>query len=87
MQAKVAPPAAYQGASGRLGSARAALPGAVVEMVSVAVPGFEPVMLTGLVEPKLKVGGYCAPAGPEVTSAESVTLPVEPSPGVPFVSA
>jgi hypothetical protein len=31
---------------------------AVVEIVRVAVPGFVPVILTRLVEPKLMVGGY-----------------------------
>lgn len=41
-----------------MGYARVALVAAVVEMVSVAVPAVVPVMLTGLVEPKLKVGGY-----------------------------
>ena len=31
---------------------------AVVVIVRAAVPAFVPVMLTGLVEPKLKRGGY-----------------------------
>jgi hypothetical protein len=35
-------------------------------------------MLTGVVEPKLKVGGYWAPVGVEVMAAVSVTLPVKP---------
>jgi hypothetical protein len=39
-------------------------------------------MLTGLVEPKLKVGGLTAPAGPEVMAAVSATLPVNPPAGV-----
>src|ERR1035438_6954792 len=39
-------------------------------MVSVAVPAVMPVMLIGLVEPKLKVGRYWAPAGLEVTTGE-----------------
>ena len=39
-------------------------------------------MLTGLVDPKLKVGGYCAPARLVVTEAVSVTLPVNPLLGV-----
>ena len=43
-------------------------------MVSVAVPAVGLVMSTGLVEPKLKVGGSCAPLGPEVTAAVSATL-------------
>jgi hypothetical protein len=46
-------------------------------MVRVAVPAVVPVILTGLVVPKLKVGGYWAPAGLEVMAAVSVTLPVK----------
>jgi hypothetical protein len=57
-------------------------PAAVVEMVRVAVPAAAPVMLTGLVEPKLKVGGSSAPLGLEVTAAVSATLPVKPPDGV-----
>jgi hypothetical protein len=51
-------------------------------MVRVAVPVAAPVMLTGVVEPKLKVGGFTAPVGPEVTAAVSATLPVNPPAGV-----
>jgi hypothetical protein len=51
-------------------------------MVSVAVPAVEPVMSTGLVEPKLNVGGASAPAGLEVTAAVSATLLVKPPDGV-----
>jgi hypothetical protein len=80
--ARVAPPAAYHGTPGRFGYAREALVAAVVETVRVAVAGFVPVMLTGLVEPKLKVGGYWAPAGLEVMAGASVTLPVKPPRGV-----
>ena len=65
-----------------LGRTRAALVAAVVVIVSVAVPAEVPVMLTGLVEPKLKVGGYWAPVGLEVTAAVSTTLPVKPPAGV-----
>lgn len=50
--------------------------------MSVAVPAAVPVILTGLVEPKLRVGRFCAPLGPEVTAAVSVTLPVKPLNGV-----
>jgi hypothetical protein len=39
-------------------------------------------MLTGVVEPKLKVGGYTAPAGLEAMAAVSATLPVNPPAGV-----
>lgn len=51
-------------------------------MVRVAVPAVVPVMLTGLVEPKLRVGGYWALVGLEVTAAVSATLPVKPPAGV-----
>src|ERR1039458_7351934 len=81
-QARVAPPAVYQGTPGRLGYTRAALVAAVVLMVRVAVPAVVPVMLTGLVEPKLKLGIYWAPFGLEVMAAVSVTLPVKPPAGV-----
>jgi hypothetical protein len=81
-QASVAPPAAYQGTPGRLGWTSAALVAAVVVMVRVAVPAGVPVMLAGLVEPKLKEGRYWAPAGLEVTEAVSATLPVKPPAGV-----
>jgi len=56
-QAKATLLAAYQGAPGRVGRARAELVGAVVEMVSVAVAAVAPEMVAGLVEPKLKAGG------------------------------
>jgi hypothetical protein len=81
-QANATPLAAAHGLPGRLGKARVELVGAVVEMVSVAVPAVAPLMFTGLVEPKLKVGGYSAPVGLEVTAAVSATLPVKPPDGV-----
>jgi hypothetical protein len=80
--ARVAPPVAYHGTPGRLGYVRAALLAAVVAMVRVAVPAAVVVMLTGLVEPKLKVGGYRAPVGLEVMVAVNATLPVKPPSGV-----
>jgi len=46
-------------------------------MVRVADPPAE-VTLTGLVPPKLRVGGSCAPCGLEVTTAVSETLPTKP---------
>jgi len=67
-----------------MGCASAVLVGAVVVMVSMAVPAAVPVMLTGLVAPKLSVGGFWAPAGP-VTTADSVTLPVKPPLGVTVI--
>ena len=39
-------------------------------------------MVTGLVKPKLKVGGSVAPLGLDVTAAVSATLPVKPPEGV-----
>lgn len=65
-----------------MGYVRVALVAAVVEMVRVAVPAAVPVILTGLVEPKLIVGGYWAPVGLAVMAAVSVTLPVKPPTGV-----
>jgi len=65
-----------------LGKERAELVGAVVEIERVAVPAVAPLMFIGLVEPKLKVGGYSAPVGLDVTAAVSVTLPVKPPDGV-----
>jgi hypothetical protein len=65
-----------------LGWVRAALFGAVVEIVSVAVPAVVPLILTGLLEPKLRVGGYWAPDGLPVIAAVSATLPVKPPLGV-----
>ena len=42
-------------------------------------------MLTGLVEPKLNVGGCCAPPGLEVIAAVSGTVPVKPPAGVTVI--
>lgn len=55
---------------------------AVVEMVRVAVPAAAPVMLTGVVVPKLKVGGSVPPLGLVAAVAVSATLPVNPPVGV-----
>ena len=55
---------------------------AVVEIVRVAVPTPEPVILTGVVVPKLKVGRYCALAGLEARAAVNTTFPVKPPLGV-----
>jgi hypothetical protein len=80
--ASAALPAAYQGSSGRFGITTALVVAAVVETVSVAVAAVAPVIATGVVEPKLTVGGYCAPVGLEVIAAVSATLPVNPPVGV-----
>ena len=39
-------------------------------------------MLSGAVEPKLKTGRFCAPAGLEVMAAVKDTMPVKPPAGV-----
>jgi hypothetical protein len=51
-------------------------------MVSVAFAADVPAMDTGLVEPKLKVGRYCAPVGLVAMTAVNTTLPVNPLLGV-----
>jgi hypothetical protein len=58
---------------------------AVLVMVSVAVPVAVLLMLAGVVEPKLKVGGSNAAAGPLVISAVKFTLPVKPPLGVTVI--
>jgi len=54
-------------------------------MVRVATPAGMPVTLTGLVAPKLKVGGFTTPAGLEVMAAVSITSPVKPPEGVTVI--
>ena len=68
-----------------MGWTRSAIVAGVVEIVSVAVPAAVLVMVTGLVDPKLKVGGYSVPAGLEVTTAVRATLPVKPPAGVTVI--
>jgi hypothetical protein len=68
-----------------MGEMDALVEAAVVVTVSVAVCAAAPVILTGVVAPKLKVGGYTAPAGEEVMAAESTTLPVKPLAGVTVI--
>lgn len=80
-QASAAPPW-YQRMPGSAGWAKAVVLGAVVVMVRVAVPAVVPVMETGLVEPKLRVGRSCAPEGLEARVAVRATLPVKPLLGV-----
>jgi hypothetical protein len=50
-------------------------------MVSVAV-SLPAVMLTGLVDPKLKMGGTTAPDGPDAIAAVITMEPVKPVAGV-----
>jgi hypothetical protein len=82
MQARTTPLGVYHGTPECFGWTIAALVAAVVEMVRIAVPAPAPVIATGLVEPKLSVGGYWAPEGPEVTVAVRATLPAKPPLGV-----
>jgi hypothetical protein len=84
-QARVAPPVAYQGIPLSWSTvAEQPEEAAVVAMVSVAVPA-APVILTGVVVPKLRVGGATAPVGLDVTAAVSATLPVNPPAGVKVI--
>ena len=57
----------------------------VVAIVSVAVAAEDPVILTGLVEPKLSTGRFVAPAGCAAIVAVSITLPVNPPDGVTVI--
>lgn len=82
-QARTALPPANHGAwRGKAEDEVQELEAAVVAMVSVAVPAPAPVMLTGDVAPKLRVGRFTAPLGLEVTVAVSATLPTKPPAGV-----
>jgi hypothetical protein len=56
--------------------------GAVVVMVRVAPTVFPPTIVTGLLEPKLKVGSYWALAGLEEMAAVRATAPVKSFTGV-----
>ena len=58
---------------------------AVVTTVRVAAPAALPVMLRGLVELKLRVGGSVTPLGLVVRAAVRVTLPVKPPVGVTVI--
>ena len=82
-QASVAPPPVYQGIPfSRSTVAEQPEEAAIVEIVSVAVPAAVPAILTGVVEPKLKMGGCTAPDGLDAIAAVSATLPVNPPAGV-----
>ena len=50
-------------------------------MVSVAVAGVAPESVTGVVEPKLRVGRIVAPSGAELMTAVSDTVPLNPLAG------
>jgi hypothetical protein len=81
MQASAAPPRMYWPRL-RFGYASELLLAGVVVIVSVAVPTPELGTVTGLAEPKLKVGVPCAPVGLPVITAVKATLPVKPPAGV-----
>jgi hypothetical protein len=78
-------PTAIQRFEGCGGSVSAPVVGAVVEIVSVAVPALALEITTGLVEPKLTVGGSVAPAGLAVICAVKATDPVNPPVGVTVI--
>ena len=82
MQARATPPAMDQRVPGRGGTEAAPVVAGVVLIVRVAEPAADPVMLTGLVDPKLAVGRFVAPAGLDVRVAASATLPVNPLVGL-----
>ena len=86
-QANAAPPAAYHCVPLDFGRTKAPVVAAVVETVSVPVPFDAPVMLTGEVEPKLKVGGSVAPDGLFARTALRATLPVNPPLGMTVMVA
>ena len=83
-QANAAPPLS-QPLPNAFGRCKAAELDAVVDTVSVAVAAEAPVIETGEVEPKLKVGSSEAPAGVLVSAAVRVTLPVNPPAGVTVI--
>jgi hypothetical protein len=56
--------------------------GPEVETVKVAVPLLAPLIVTGVVVPKLNVGGSTAPTGLLPIVAVSATAPVKPPDGV-----
>jgi len=85
IQARAAPPSVYHGNPRCIGLTSDALVADVVLTVRVAVPELEPLMLTGVVKPKLKVGGYWAPAGLDVMVAVKATLPVNPPLGATVI--
>ena len=84
-QASTAPPPAYQG-NPRCPSFIAVHPPPEIEpvvvTVSVAVPALVPVILTGVVDPKLSVGGIPVVG---LSAAVSTTLPVKPFAGVTVI--
>jgi len=80
-QAITAPPPTDHRTRGRAGYFTAEV-AAAVETVNVAVPAEFPEIFTGVVEPKLNVGIFCAPLGLEAIVAVSATLPVNPPDGV-----
>jgi hypothetical protein len=68
-----------------MGYFRTPLLAGVVKTVRTAVPAPEPIIVTGLVEPKLNVGRYCAPTGEELSTAEREILPAKPPVGATVI--
>src|ERR1019366_2585021 len=81
-QARTAPPVLYQGTPGCSGCAVALVVALVVTTMSVAFTAATPLMVTGLLAPKLNVGAFRLVVGPEVIAAVRATLPVNPPTGV-----
>jgi len=71
-------PAAPAGLAGGTAEPRATLVGAIVVIVSVADPAVAWATVAVLLDPKLTVGTFTAPAGLEETVAESATEPAKP---------
>ena len=88
-QARTAEPPVYQGIprGTRLSAVHDWVWPSVVTMVRVAVPAVMPVILTGVVEPKLNVGFATAPDGLDVMAAVSAMFPVNPLAGVNVIRA
>jgi hypothetical protein len=84
-QARVTPPVAYQGTRRIFGGAKLLVVAAVVETVRVPVAEEAPVMSTGDVVPKLKVGESTAPSGLDARAAVRVTFPVKPPLGMTLI--
>ena len=82
----IAPLNGYIGTPRFEGWAKVLVVAAVVTIVSVADAALAPVMLTGLVLPKLKIGRSTALVGLEVIAAVSATLPVNPPNGVMMIA-
>jgi hypothetical protein len=86
-QARIVPPVEYQGAPRftAFEDVHCVVCPELVAMVSVAVPAVAPLMLTGVVDPKLNVGMPTAPGGLAAITAVSAMRPVNPPAGVKVI--